>query len=491
MEIKIGSSVILSYKRLPYSAWHALAEFVDNATQNYFDNRDELDEIYKKDDEDDSLVVRIVYDRTGDGFLRITDNSYGMDEEDLERALEVGRPPEAPFGRSRYGLGMKMAASWFGDKWTIVTKKLHSPIEYQVTIDVDKVGKGNAELELQKKAADENQHYTRIEIKNLNRQLHGRTVGKIKSFLAGMYRFDIENHELVLKWDDTPLDSSISWSFLKDREGKEYKKEFNFAIGEKQVIGWAGLLDPGGRAKAGFALIHNNRMVKTWPEAWYPGEIFGQDRPNDLVNQRLAGEIHLDDFDISHTKDDIHWADNEEEQVEDKLLELLENYMQVAKVHKKEKSYSEVDIQDAAQQLQVELESGRAKDLFEQEFPPPETIRKDDHTLIEETDKSEPDIRFNIPHNGKIYEVLILLDKTKSLNDPYVLYESSASDVIIVVVNMNHPHLRSVDNVLNHIRHCAYDALAEWKATLQNEPLDGGTIKRIKDQMLRLSIEIG
>jgi hypothetical protein len=40
---------------------------------------------------------------------------------------------------------------------------------------------------------------------------------------------------------------------------------------------------------------------------------------NDLVNQRLVGEIHLDGFDVSHTKDSILWRDNQEEDVEEKL----------------------------------------------------------------------------------------------------------------------------------------------------------------------------
>ena len=34
------------------------------------------------------------------------------------------------------------------------------------------------------------------------------------------------------------------------------------------------------------------------------------------MNQRLVGEIHRDEFEVSHTKDDIHWVDDEEDQVQ-------------------------------------------------------------------------------------------------------------------------------------------------------------------------------
>lgn len=39
MQIQIGLDVISSYKRLAYTPWYAIAEFVDNSTQSYFDHK--------------------------------------------------------------------------------------------------------------------------------------------------------------------------------------------------------------------------------------------------------------------------------------------------------------------------------------------------------------------------------------------------------------------------------------------------------------------
>ena len=77
VELKIGLDVIRSYRRLSYTPWHALAEFVDNSTQAYFDNSKTLKESYKKNGE--MLFVGIVYDKDSD-LIRVSDNSMGMDE---------------------------------------------------------------------------------------------------------------------------------------------------------------------------------------------------------------------------------------------------------------------------------------------------------------------------------------------------------------------------------------------------------------------------
>ena len=40
---------------------------------------------------------------------------------------------------------MKMAACWYGDYWTIATKKLGETVEYTVTVDVEKVASGDSD----------------------------------------------------------------------------------------------------------------------------------------------------------------------------------------------------------------------------------------------------------------------------------------------------------------------------------------------------------
>lgn len=245
MKLELGLDVLRSYKRLPYSPWHALAEFVDNSTQSYFDHKAELDAAYER--EGAPLEVSIVYDKDGAGLIRISDTAMGMDYTELTNALKVGYPPQHMNGRSRYGLGMKMAACWYGNKWQIVTKKLGKTVEYTVSIDVEQVASGNADLaESQIDGLDPESHYTRIEITDLNRKPVGRTVGKIRDFLGGMYRLDIDSGELRLLWQHTALHWDPDWVFLKDTLGNEYRKEFMFDINGKIAFGWVGVLEQGG-----------------------------------------------------------------------------------------------------------------------------------------------------------------------------------------------------------------------------------------------------
>jgi len=124
LKFEIGSQVVFQYRRLSYKSWYALAEFVDNSTQSYFANKAALDKALEKEQE--PLAVRINYDSKSRQLL-ISDNAMGMSEEDLEAALRVGHPPQDTSGRSEFGMGLKTAASWFGNEWTITTSKLGEP----------------------------------------------------------------------------------------------------------------------------------------------------------------------------------------------------------------------------------------------------------------------------------------------------------------------------------------------------------------------------
>ncbi len=99
IQLIIGPDAITSYRRLAYSPWHAIAEFVDNSTQSYFDNRTVLDEHMKKED-DKLLTVSIVYERQDD-LLRVSDNAMGMSFLELEqRSMWRDRQPTPAAARS-------------------------------------------------------------------------------------------------------------------------------------------------------------------------------------------------------------------------------------------------------------------------------------------------------------------------------------------------------------------------------------------------------
>ena len=206
IKINFTSDIINSYKRLAYRIWFALAEYVDNSTQAYFNNQKVLDIVYEE--EQRNLSVHIYYHKgtnIKDDFFEIIDNSMGMSFEELEKAFQIGLPPNDNSGRSRYGLGMKTASFWLGDEWTITTKKLGEAKEYSITLNIETIADGNLALDIQDKDAEINEHYTIIKVSNLRRRFKGMTIGKIKSYLSSIYRFDVSSDMLDLFWNDEKL----------------------------------------------------------------------------------------------------------------------------------------------------------------------------------------------------------------------------------------------------------------------------------------------
>jgi hypothetical protein len=499
VQFRLGLDTVQSYKRLSYTPWHALAEFVDNSTQSYFNHEDQLKAAYEEEGE--GLRVDVVYDRDA-SLIRVADNAMGMDRSELDHALEVGARPANTDGRSKFGMGLKTAACWLGNEWTIRTKKLGETTEYQVTVDVPAVAAGQQELPTRElDNQDPQAHYTILEIRRLNRPLRGRTLGKIRDFLSSMYRQDFRDRLLLLTWQG----ETVSWdfsddAFLRSRDGAVYKKDFIFEIEDddgasKVAEGWIGILDRGSRAKAGFSILHAGRVVKGWPDSWRPETIFGQYQgSNDLINQRIIGEIELDDFEVTQAKDDILWFGDDQDAVEEKLQEVSAEYVAVAKQRRRGDNVStgpsDLEVQTAVEELEAELSSNELIDLITvEDVPPPEAVADSIRPLLEGVTAADPDFSAAV---GRV-SVKGYLAADMSPNDPYVVADSSAEATIVVAVNFKHPHINEhvgSQGVLNYLRHCVYDAIAEWQARQRAAAPDPDTIKLLKDRLLRVAMMI-
>ena len=102
-----------------------------------------------------------------------------------------------------------------------------------------------------------------------------------------------------------------------------------------RASGFAALRERGSTSDAGFALFRRRRLiVGSADEGYRPEFIFG--RSNSYRYQRLFGELELEGFEVSHTKDGFQWDENEEaflrllkDELNDDSLPLLdqaENY---------------------------------------------------------------------------------------------------------------------------------------------------------------------
>jgi hypothetical protein len=500
MEIELGLEVINSYKRLSYTAWYALAEFVDNSTQAYFDSP-ELQNVLDSSGRNLEVRIEAGTDSNGD-YVRIIDNSTGMSKEILEQAVVIGKQPQNTSGRSKYGLGMKTAACWLGDFWTVTTKMIHEDVEHYIEVNVPVIASGNKDLNYQTKAGTIGTHYTQIEIRNLHRNLRaGKTSAKIRNFLSSMYRLDIENKGLILiwqgerlKWDRKTIESRL----IKRIDGSLEKETFSFPVGGKTVTGWAGVFEKGSRRDAGFSIIQSNRVILGWPDSYRPDTIFGTQEggSNDLVNQRLVGELYMDGFDVSHTKDEILFENDELDELESKLLEKCFTLRKLALSYRKyqadERQPTLDDTSTAINEFEIELNSNEVKDFLRSYDVPELDLIKESNETVQDSvmKKIKPVIKANL---GEV-EVWLYVVSDMSPYEPYVIIESTKSkSLVIVIVNKAHPHwkhLTGAESILNFLRHCTYDGVAEWKAFYKSGRIDPDTIKLIKDNLLRVPFQM-
>ena len=483
---------ILNYKRLQYDIWSALAEFIDNSTQSYFNNRQELDSAFSGDeDPDDGLGITIVYSRD-QGLLRVSDNAMGMNEDELERAMVIGIPPENTTGRNEFGMGLKTAACWFGDYWEIRTKKKGEAFEYKLIFDVAKVAAGAINLEVIAIQKNPDLHYTVIEITQMHQKVASRTVGKVKDFLRSMYRIDTRNGSLKLCWDQEVLSYDDSLDILSAIDGTPYRREFSFNVGERAVTGWIAILRSGARTKAGLAVVRRGRVIQGQPNAWRPMSLFGDYASNDRANQRLVGEIDLDGFTVSHTKNAILWQGDEENDLDKALAEVGTDYRFAANSINTTGTLpsggpTAVEIDAAVDELKAELATTEMADLIEfQDVPPNEVTSAAVAPLIENAREQTPQLDVTIG----TARVKVYLTSEGSPNDPYYASAYPANE-ILVVVNTKHPYWTTEvtgATILQYLRQCVYDALAEWKCARHTGLLQADTIKLVKDSLMRQTL---
>ena len=495
MQLEIGTEIIRSYRRLSYSAWHALAEFVDNSVQSFLNSRQDLEASYKKSGT--QLTVDIRYDRADGGRLTIRDNAMGMSEEELSNALYIGKQPKVNSGLSEFGMGLKTAACWFGDYWTVQTKKLGETTTHKITFDVEEVARGNLELPHETSSEPEDEHYTEIVVTQMNQNYYGRSIQRIKLFLGSMYRSYIGDDTLRLLYNSEPLGwvSPIEGNNVHISGGKPCLEHFTFQVKEKEVRGWLAVMERGSRANAGLTIIRRGRVLVGWPDSWRPQSIFGQfEGSNDLVNQRLVGEIHLDHFGVSHTKDEVLYEGDDEELLESEILRIAEPYIEIAQSFRKRGVRRDPPgrsvVTSAMGMLEDEIYSQRFQSVLTANGDIPRSrYEAFAYPMIQAMTGTEPRGTYSLA--GLTLNVFV--SDELSDRDPYVGIEIESEDTLNVVINMSHPHvgdMRGRMAVLNHLKECTFEGIAQWKVEKTWDTKDPSLIRAIKDSLLRIGHSI-
>lgn len=326
INIRPGVSILSVLKHLNYKPWFALAEFVDNAIQSYLEHEDELKQL---EGPDFKLIVNIDVDPSENGKITIRDNAAGIYQKDYARAFRPAAIPPDRSGLNEFGMGMKSAACWFAESFIVRTGALGESVAREVFFDVNKIIKDSLEeLSIKTEPKDPSIHYTSIVLSGLHRPLHGNTVAKVKEHLKSIYREYVRRGILELSFNGEPLvyeePKVLAARYYKHEDGEPvvWKKEINFDLGGGlKASGFAAIRETASISGAGFALFRRQRVIQgSADEGYRPEYIFK--KANSFTYQRLFGELHLEGFEVSHTKDGFRWEDNEEA-----FLQLLEEHL--------------------------------------------------------------------------------------------------------------------------------------------------------------------
>ena len=326
VDITPGVSMLAVLRHLNYKPWYALGEFVDNAVDSFVRHRNELKAIHG---ESVKLIVSIDIDTALPARILIRDNAAGIFANEYERAFRPAAIPPERTGLSEFGMGMKSSACWFSPKWTVRTSAMGEPVARTICFDISSIVTDNIrELSIFEEPEDELSHYTEIILEDVFHPPVGRTVNKLKEHLSDIYRDFIRNEILELRFNGEILTYEepqiLNAKYFRDDNGPiiEWKKNIEFDFGNGlSVHGFAALRETANTARAGFSLFRRGRVIQgSGDEGYRPSLIFGTS--NSYRYQRLFGELHLEGFEVSHTKDGFRWDENEQP-----FLELLREHL--------------------------------------------------------------------------------------------------------------------------------------------------------------------
>lgn len=331
IQIRPKSSILAKYRDLPYKLEGALAEFVDNSTDSFFKHKHTLNSIGQTSCK---VIIEIELDK-----ITIEDNAFGMNINDFKRSVVLDSPPSDTSGRSEKGMGLKTAATWLGNYWSVETTEYGSELGFFAQLNVNEIEKeAPEEIEATEFKCEKDSHYTKITIKNLRKNIKAGAVTKAINTLSKMYSLDIKNKELMLIVNKSPLKYELPEFWCDSKTNEPYKKnfsvEFVFDNQTYSTYGWVGIRKKGSLDNEGLSIVRKGRSIRT---DYKPKKLFGG--PNSYSQQRLIGEIHLDKWDVTHIKNDIQWEGGLEDKLLDEIREEILDIMKLAETLRVTKEY--------------------------------------------------------------------------------------------------------------------------------------------------------
>ncbi len=309
-----------------YDPTYALCEFIDNAIDAHLKNSSNIKTSV-------SISIKFYSNESKNpkykNCIIISDDGPGMSKDTLERALKPAKRPSLQ-GLSEFGIGMKAAAVWFGDEWQLRTKASSEPVAYIAKFNLpDLLEKGKDVITVEEEI--EENRGTTISLLQLRKDITQDSYNIISKNLSEIYRRFItgENPKVkietsyndqnkVIKFEGKLSQALVAGVHFK-KAGKKFenstKKEWQCAVKYHfkghLVEGFIYLREQGSYVEnPGLVLFRHDRVIvgltnnRNVPLSLYKTS-------NKARGFLVYGELNLNDFPVSYTKDRFNFDEKE------------------------------------------------------------------------------------------------------------------------------------------------------------------------------------
>lgn len=448
LNIQPKAGILGVFSRLNYKPWYAIGEFVDNSTASYLGHKNIL-KFYKINE----LKIDIQYDAELK-ILKITDDAFGMEIDDFKRAVILDSNPDNLNGRNEFGMGLKTAASWFGNVWSVRSTQIDSENQYFAEVDINKLREQNLNsITIKKEKVSKFDHGTTIIIKNVTKSVAApSTQKKIKDLLGSMYRRDINYDNVSIYFNGEKLKFN-SYKILQYKN-QEWKKnidlKFTFDGKEYRVSGFVGIMEKGSYSKAGFALFRYNRVILGGLDQNYkPKAIFGQAQSQ--ISLKLFGELDVEDFPVNQAKDGFIWDNGLEDAFVSALKRNILEYIEIAKLSIKERIGVEDISSEKSKKVEKDVKKSLKKIIFNDGIEENKIIdniidEKSENTIKKyaleiKDDNNVSEIKYSEPREyiinyNPVTKVKIFVRWELGRDENWINFNYDKSEILI---NINHP----------------------------------------------------
>lgn len=353
VDVRPDAGSLRIYRGMTFTAHYALGEFIDNSITSALKNKLSLTQAFGDNYE---LVVRVAFDSRAN-LLEVTDNAAGISRHDIGSALKAGATRnDNSIGLSKYGIGMKAAAFWFGSTLELETYPLGEATGWKVVLDISGEGEVPAEVSVSP-IPHRGESGTVLRVKNLwNGVPKSKASTTIKRYLPSIYRSFIQTSAgdkdgvpTQIIYEGTKLEYKsaelLNEPFWENQDGavqgaerRVWRQDVEIALKSgAKITGWVGILKTMSRDLSGLTLFYRKKAIagavpisdssnddekpNAQDRSYRPSALFKQS--GSKQDQSFVGEFDVTDLGKTITTNAPRWTLEEEEEFAAQLLQKL------------------------------------------------------------------------------------------------------------------------------------------------------------------------